>query len=139
MHRFIVTLLLSVAAVFCASAQDMTTSEKRAARKDMTVKEWNTDARSKTRWLDRVTTYDSLGRKIEETEYTRYGQKWRETYEYGENDKIVKEVLYDERDKPSLIRKYEYGQDLRKVKQYNYSPNGKLQTTKVFEYILPSD
>ena len=108
---------------------------KRETRKNLTVKEWNTDAKSKTRWLDRVTIYDSEGRKVEETEYASYGQKWRETYEYGENGRVVREVLYDDHDKPSLIRKYEYDQDGRKLKQYNYAPNGKLQTTKVFEYV----
>lgn len=108
---------------------------KRETRKNMTVKEWNTDARSKTRWLDRVTTYDQEGRKIEETEYARYGQKWRQTYEYGANGRIVREVLYDDRDKPSLIRKYEYDPEGRKARQFNYAPNGKLQTTKVFEYV----
>lgn len=109
---------------------------KREARRNLTIKEWNTDARSKTRWLDRITTYDAEGRKVEEIEYAQYGQKWRETYEYGENDKIAKEVLYDEKNRPTLIRKYEYNDQNRKVKQYNYAPNGKLQTVKVFEYIV---
>lgn len=109
---------------------------KRDARRNLTIKEWNTDARTKTRWLDRITTYDAEGRKVEEIEYASYGQKWRETYEYGENDKIAKEVLYDDKNRPSLIRKYEYNDQNRKVKQYNYAPNGKLQTVKVFEYIV---
>ena len=108
---------------------------KREARKNLIVKEWNTDAKSKTRWLDHQTTYDELGRKIEEIEYTQYGQKFRETYEYGDNDKIVKEIVYDERNKPSLIRKYEYNSQNKKIRQYNYAPNGKLMTIKVFEYI----
>lgn len=104
-------------------------------KKNLTINEWNTDAKTNTRWLDRTTTYDGLGRKIEEIEYTRYGMKWRETYEYGENDKVSKEVLYDDRNKPSLIRKYEYDVNNRKIRQFNYAPNGKLQTTKIFEYI----
>ena len=127
-------LLLS----FAASAQtENYNAIKRAQRRNLTIKEWNTEARSKTRWLDRETTYDAEGRKVEEIEYTQHGQKWRETYEYGENDKIAKEVLYDDRDKPVLIRKYEYDSTGRKLKQYNYAPNGRLQTTKVFEYIIP--
>ena len=137
MKRFLTFVTLLLAVGICASAQvDEATAAKRAQRRNMTVKEWNTDARTKTRWLDRVTRYDSEGRKIEETEYAQYGQKWRETYEYGENDRIVKEVYYDERDKPQLIRKYEYDDLGRKTKQYNYAPNGKLQTTKLFEYII---
>ena len=100
----------------------------------MVVREWNTDPRTKTRWLDRVTTYDALGHKIEEIEYTKIGQKWRETYEYGEDDRISKDVLYNERDKVVLVRKYEYNPDGSKKKQFNYAPNGKLETVKVFEY-----
>ena len=119
------------------SAQvDPIVAAKREARRNLTIKEWNTDNRTKTRWLDRQTTYDSLGRKVEEIEYTQYGQKWRETYEYGENDKIVKEVVYNEKDKPELVRRYEYNSENKKTRQYNYAPNGKLLTVKVFEYIV---
>lgn len=127
---------IALALSFNANAQiDELTAAKRAQRKNLIIKEWNTDARTKTRWMDRVTTYDEQGRKIEEIEYAQYGQKWRETYEYGDNDKIVKEVVYDDRNKPSLIRKYEYNSANKKTKQYNYAPNGKLLTVKVFEYI----
>ena len=41
------------------------TLAKRAKRKNLTVKEWNTDSKTKTRWLDHVTTYDAEGRKVE--------------------------------------------------------------------------
>ena len=112
------------------------TRAKRERRRNMTVKEWNTDAKSKTRWLDRITVYDSEGRKIEEIEYATYGQKWRETYEYGENEKISKEVYYDDRNKPVRIRKYEYNEDGSKRRQYNYLPNGRLESVKVYEYIV---
>ncbi len=135
-------LLLAVLAIFALplsmSAQelDAATLAKRAGRKNLTIKEWNTDAKSKTRWLDRVTTYDDQGRKIEQIEYASYGQKWRETYEYGEHGRVVREVEYDDRDKPKTIRKYEYNTDGTKKKQYNYAPNGRLQTVKVFEYVI---
>ena len=119
-----------------AQELDAATLAKRAGRKNLTIKEWNTDAKTKTRWLDRVTTYDAEGRKIEQIEYASYGQKWRETYEYGENGRVVREVEYDDRDKPKSIRKYEYNEDGTKKKQYNYAPNGRLQTIKVFEYVL---
>lgn len=136
-------LLFLIAAMLCAfagtaGAQELNaaTIAKRAGRKNLTIKEWNTNAQSKTRWLDRVTTYDEQGRKIEETEYTSYGQKWRETYEYDEKGFIVKEVHYDDRNKPEYIRKYEYNTDGTKKKQYNYNPRGHLETVKVFEYIV---
>lgn len=135
MKKFILASLVALTAAFGAYAQtEETLSVKREARKNLTIKEWNTDAKSKTRWMDRITVYDSFGRKVEQIEYAQYGQKWRETYEYGDNDKIVKEVRYDDRDKVQVIRKYEYDSRNRKAKQYNYAPNGKLLTTKIFEY-----
>lgn len=139
LKRIITTVLFMIPLVFSIDAYSQIndyTAAKRATRKNLVVKEWNTDARTKTRWMDRVTTYDEQGRKIEEIEYAQYGQKWRETYEYGENEKIVKEVLYDDKNKPTLIRKYEYNSENKKTKQYNYAPNGKLLTIKVFEYII---
>ena len=51
--------------VFSQSVSE-STIHKRENRKGMTVKEWNTPAGSKQAFLDHVTTYDSLGRKIEE-------------------------------------------------------------------------
>lgn len=136
--RLLLFMLVFALIPVSMSAQelDAATLAKRAGRKNLTIKEWNTDAKSKTRWLDRVTTYDSEGRKIEQIEYASYGQKWRETYEYGENGKVVREVEYDDRDKPKSIRKYEYNADGTKKKQYNYAPNGRLQTIKVFEYVI---
>ena len=115
---------------------DPATLAKREARKNLVVKEWNTDAKTKTRWLDRLTKYDSQGRKIEETEYASYGQKWRETREYDEWGRLLKEVEYDDRDKPVRIRKYEWNTNGTKKKQYNYAPNGKLLSIKVFEYVF---
>ncbi len=140
MKKYII-ILFSVILCLCSqtgNAQDLdaATIAKREGRKNLTIKEWNTDAKSKTRWLDRVTTYDSLGRKIEQVEYASYGQKWRETYEYGEDGRVCREVEYDDRDKPKSIRKYEYNADGTKKKQYNYAPNGRLVTIKVFEYVV---
>ena len=40
------------------------TIQKRENRKGMVLKEWNTAAGDKRAFLDRVTTYDALGRKI---------------------------------------------------------------------------
>lgn len=113
---------------------DDATLAKRESRKNLVVKEWNTDAKAKTKWLDRVTTYDEQGRKIEEIEYTKVGQKWRETFEYGTNGRVVKNTVYDERDKVVQVRKFEYNTDGTKKKQFNYTPSGKLETIKVFEY-----
>ena len=143
------TMILMAAMLVClyAGAQETTaasgktqaavspeTLAKRAKRKNLTVKEWNTDDHTKTRWLDRVTVYDSEGRKVEETEYASYGQRWRVTYKYAENGLIAEEVEYNDKNKPSRIKRYEYNADGTKGKQYNYLPNGKLFSVKVFEY-----
>lgn len=134
----IITLLLLLTSVFSVNAfaqLDEATMAKREARKNLVIREWNTDSKTQTKWLDRVTTYDDKGRKTEEIEYTKYGQKWRETFDYGSNGRISKDVFYNEKNKVELVRKYEYNADGTKKKQYNYSPNGKLQTVKVFEYV----
>ena len=92
-----------------ATAQSLLTPEtlaKRERRKNLTVKEWNTDSKSKTRWLDHVTVYDAQGRKIEETEYATYGQRERVTYEYDDvTGKVTKEVLYNDRNTAVSIRR----------------------------------
>lgn len=139
-RNYLIFTLLLVA--ISMAAQDVTVSPetlaKREKRKNLTVKEWNTNDKTKTRWLDRVTTYDEQGRKIEEIEYATYGQKWRITYEYTDavGGKVLKEVEYNDKNKPARIRKYEYNQNGTKAKQYNYLPNGKLESVKVFEYVF---
>ena len=136
-NTFLIIVLLLASTV---AAQSLLTPEqlaKREKRKNLTVKEWNTDSKTKTRWLDHLTTYDSEGRKVEEIEYATYGQKERISIEYDEvTGKVSKEVVYDDRDKPVRIRKYEYSEDGTKKKQYNYLPNGKLYSVKVFEYLF---
>ena len=100
------------------------------------MKEWNTNAATKTRYLDHVTKFDANGFKIEEIEYANYGQKTRTTFEYNEAGKCIKQTEYDSRNKPVRIRKFEYYPDGSKKKQYNYFPSGKLETIKEFEYIF---
>ncbi len=136
-NRLFILVGLMVLSV-CSYAQVVSpeTLAKRAKRKNLTVKEWNTDAKMKTRWLDHVTVYDNEGRKIEEIEYATYGQKERVTIEYDENGLVAKEIVYDDRNKPVRQRKYAYNENGTKAKQYNYLPNGKLYSVKVFEYIF---
>lgn len=111
--------------------------EKGERKRNLVVKEWNLRSGATTPALDHVTTYDAQGRKIEEIEYygSGHGQKSRTTYEYeGESRKVKKEVLYNDKNKVVKIKLYEYDATGRKTKQYNYRPNGKLETTKTFEY-----
>ena len=132
-----VFVAMSVGA-FAQSVSDATVV-KRDNRRGMTIKEWNTAAGSKRAFLDRVTTYDELGRKIEEIEYASYGQKWRVVSEYPEGSditaKVVREIEYNDRDKVVRIRKFEYNEDGSKKCQKNYYPNGKLESVKTFEYV----
>ena len=129
-------LILSLTLISLSYLMGQTPTDKREKRKNLTVKEWNTSAVTKTRYLDHITKFDANGFKIEEIEYANYGQKSRTTYEYNENGKCVKETEYDSRNKPVRIRKFEYYPDGSKKRQYNYSPSGKLETTKEFEYIF---
>lgn len=136
-------LLFLFLAMMTVQAFSQTVSEsavlKRQHRKGMTVKEWNTPAGSKQSFLDHVTTYDTLGRKIEEIEYASYGQKSRVVSEYPPDSdvtaKVVREIEYNDRDRVVRIRKFEYYPDGTKKRQLNYYPNGKLESVKEFEYI----
>ena len=122
-----------------AQSVSESTIAKRENRKGMVLKEWNTPAGEKRAFLDRVTTYDAMGRKIEEIEYASYGQKWRIVSEYPANSditaKVVREIEYNDRDKVVRIRKFEDDEDGSKVRQLNYYPNGKLESVKTFEYV----
>ena len=126
-------LLLSVAVLAEVSPE---TLAKRAKRKNLTVKEWNTDASSRTKWLDHTTVYDSEGRKIEEIEYNLYGQVQRVTTAYNEEGRVSEEIVYNAKNQPIRIRRYEYNENGTRANQYNYLPNGKLYSKKVFEYIF---
>lgn len=130
--RYIILAFCFLSAGVVVSAQ---TTSKQQQRKNLTIKEWNTNASTNTRYLDHVTTYNEKGQKVEEIEYANYGQKYRITFEYNEHGKCVKQIEFDAKNKVAHIRTFEYDANGRKSKQYNYLPNGKLETTKVFEYI----
>ena len=140
MKRFICALCILSLVIAPLAAQSLLTPEqlaKREKRKNLTVKEWNTDEKTKTRWLDRIKVYDAQGRCVEEIEYATYGQKWRVTYKYDDvTGKVTEEVEYNDRNRPMRIKKYEWNKDGTKAKQYNYLPNGKLYSVKVYEYIF---
>ena len=104
-------------------------------KKNLVIKEWNTDAKTNARILDHQTTYNPDGKKVEEIEYGQRGQKWRKRYEYGADGKVSRELIYDERNKLNSVKKFEYNEFGRKKTQYTYNNKGKLQTIKVFEYI----
>ena len=135
MKRLLTILTLAFALVAPAAAQN--TTGQKINKKNLVIKEWNTDPRSGKKVLDHVTTYDADGKKIEEIEYNSEGQKWRKRFEYapGAEGKCVKESVYNERNRLETVKKYEYNEFGRKKTQYNYNAKGKLLTIKVFEYI----
>ncbi|MFT3753013.1 MAG: hypothetical protein QM800_09100 [Paludibacter sp.] len=133
------TSILSIFLIgFVASAFAQTSpeslNEKRERRRNMTVREYNSDAKGKSRWMDHVTVYNAKGLKIEEIEYATYGMRERIVFEYDANELCTKEIVYDEKNKVSRIRKYVYNSDGTKKTQYNYLPNGRLYSTKVYQY-----
>ena len=110
-------------------------TEKREAKRNTVIKEWNTDATGKREWLDRITTYNSDGYKIEEIEYASYGQRFRNTFQRNALNQVTEERNYDSKNKLQRVIKYTYAPNGTRLMQYNYLPNGKLYSTKRFEYI----
>lgn len=120
-------LLLPVA----AKAQEVQTLNK----KNLVIKEWNTDPRGNNKVLDHVTTFNPAGRKIEEIEYSTTGQKWRKRFEYGAEGRVSRELVYDERNRLQTYKTFEYNEFDRKKIQYTYNAKGKLIGIKQYEYI----
>ena len=133
------TIALLMFPVLGAFAQTGETGGK-INKKNLVVKEWNTNSKGVASTLDHVTTYSPDGKKIEEIEYDSAGkQKWRKRYEWGENTKMTRELVYDERNRLVNYKKFEYNEFGKKKVQYTYDAKGKLISTKVFEYITVDD
>ena len=128
-------LAIALSLLLLAPALGAQEQQQKINKKNLVIKEWNTDVKSNVRTLDHQTTYNPDGKKIEEIEYGQSKQKWRKRYEYGSNGKVSRELLYDEFNKLVTIKKFEYNEFGRKKKQYTYDGKGKLKTIKVFEYI----
>lgn len=127
-------IILLSCAMLCVGVSFGQTTSKKDQRKNTTVKVWKTPVKG-TRYLDKLTRYDAKGRKIEEIEYTSTGMRARCTYEYDDNDRVVREVVYDERNKPYRIHKIEYNANGTKKRQLNYNAKGQLLSVKEYEYI----
>ena len=133
MKKILLAAAALLTALSFASAQDQTAPK--INKKNLVIKEWNTDAKSKHRVLDHQTTYNADGKKIEEIEYNSSGQKWRKRYEYNAAGKVSRELVYDEKNRLNSVKKFEYNEFGRKKTQYTYDAKGRLKTMKVFEYI----
>ena len=127
-------ILLLTSVLLCISVSFGQSSEKKEQRKNMTVKTWKTPVKG-TKYLDHVVKYDAKGRKQEEMEYNASGLQTRVTYEYDANDRVVREVVYDDHNKPYRIHKIEYNADGTKKRQLNYNPKGVLLSVREYEYI----
>ncbi|MBO4476451.1 MAG: hypothetical protein J5737_07005 [Bacteroidales bacterium] len=133
MKRMILIAAAVLLTALGASAQEQ--DAPKINKRNLVIKEWNTDARSNARVLDHQTTYNADGKKVEEIEYSAKGQKWRKRYEYGAGGKVSRELVYDDRNKLHSVKKFEYNEFGRKKTQYTYDARGRLKTIKVFEYI----
>jgi hypothetical protein len=131
-------LLILLTLIFLGISSEgfsQTEKVKKPSKKNLTVKEWNTNSDTKTKFLDHVSVYNESGEKIEETEYANYGVKSRIVYEYDTNKRCTQQTEYDGRERVIEIKKYEYNVDGTKKKQSTYNPKGKLISEKEFEYI----
>lgn len=133
MRKIIVAALMALLLIPAAGAQD--TLAVKINKKNLVIKEWNTDPRSGARVLDHVTTYSPEGKKIEEIEYNSDGQKWRKRFEYGADGKVSRELVYDGRNRLQTYKTFEYNEFSRKKVQYTYNAKGKLLSIKHYEYI----
>ena len=132
-------LILALALPVAAFAQSNDSAQK-INKKNLVIKEWNTDPKGNSKVLDHVTTYSPEGRKLEEIEYNSDGQKWRKRYEFDAAGKMTKELVYDGRNRLQTYKTYEYNEFGKKKAQYTYNPKGKLLSVKHFEYIAqPAD
>ena len=107
MKKLLTVIALALALAAPAIAQN---TGQKINKKNLVIKEWNTDPRSGKKVLDHVTTFDADGKKVEEIEYSSEGQKWRKRYEYGADGKCVKEMVYNDRNKLETVKKYEYNE-----------------------------
>ena len=132
MKRIILTLLVA----FMSSSFVQAQNEPSINKKNLVVKEWNTNSKGGASVLDHITTYSADGKKVEEIEYDINGkQKWRKRYEWSANGTMSRELVYDERNRLVNYKKFEYNEFGKKKAQYTYDANGKLISTKIIEYV----
>ena len=123
-------LLLLIPAAVAQDAQ-----KSKINKKNLVIKEWNMNPKGTDKVLDHVTTYSPEGKKLEEIEYNSEGQKWRKRYEHAADGKVIKELVYDGRNRLQTYKTFEYNEFARKKVQYTYNAKGKLISIKTFEYI----
>ena len=131
------TIILIATAITNLMAQDpQRAALARAKGKQLTVNEWKTTPDGKKKWIDHAEVYNAKGELIEEAEYSDYGTRlaWRSEYQYNERGQLVKELIYNERDKLSKIRTFEYDSNGVCTRRMNYSADGKLNSYRQYQY-----
>ncbi len=128
-----IMLILASALLLLGTAG--TQEPQKMNKKNLVIKEWNTDPKGGNKVLDHVTTYNAAGKKIEEIEYNTSGQKWRKLYEYGPDGLLSRELVYDEHNRLQTYKKFEFNSLGKRKTQYTYSAKGKLLSIKHYEYI----
>ena len=133
---FVVAILLSLGYSY-AGYPDRGLQAKKQGKK-LTVKEWKTTPDGKNKWVDHIEVYNAQGQLIEEKEYGDYGRSlsWRAEYIYNSKGQLEKEIIYNERNKVSKVRKYEYDSNGRCTRRLNYGANGILNSYRQFEFIF---
>ena len=132
-----VTLVLLFTGVTMATAQSPDRAAMaRAKGRQLTVSEWKTTPDGRKSWIDHAEVYNAKGELIEEAEYSDFGTRlaWRNIYEYNSSGQLIKEVVYDERNRVSKIRTFEYDANGVCTRRMNYAADGKLNSYRKFEY-----
>ena len=127
-------LILAAAALLLVPGAGAQEAQK-INKKNLVIKEWNTDPKGGHKVLDHTTTFSPEGKKIDEVEYGSDGQKWRKRYEYGANGKMCRELVYDEHNRLQTYKTFEWNEFSRKKVQYTYNAKGKLLSVKHYEYL----
>ncbi len=131
MKRLILIAASALLLLPAAGAQE----PQKMNKKNLVIKEWNTDPKGGNKVLDHVTTFSPEGKKMEETEYGSDGQKWRKRFEYGPDGKVSRELVYDNRNRLQTYKTFEWNQFGKKKVQYTYNAKGKLLSIKHYEYL----
>ena len=131
MKRLIILAAAALLLVPGAFAQE----QKKIDKKNLVIKEWNTDPKGGNKVLDHMTTFSPEGKKIDEIEYSSDGQKWRKRYEYGPDGKMSRELVYDGHNRLQTYKAFEWNEFSRKKVQYTYNAKGKLLSVKHYEYL----
>jgi len=105
-------------------------------KRDLIIQEWITEVGTTIKFLDHETIYNSEGKKIQKTEYTKLGKLWTKKYEYGPDGNMTKELTYNDKGRLDSVQKFEYNEFGKKKAIYTYDARGKLVKIKVIEYVL---